>query len=71
MVHALCNAVAAVGKDCLGFQTDNIRMHSLRSRAVMSMYLGKCPIHTIMMIGRWSSNTFLLYIQKKTEQFSH
>eukprot|EP00957_Ditylum_brightwellii_P098518 7504945-Ditylum_brightwellii.AAC.1 len=37
----------------------------------MAMYLGKCPVYTIMMIGRWSSNAFLRYIRKQAEQFSH
>ncbi len=37
----------------------------------MSMYLGECPVYTIMMIGRWSSDAFLLYIWKQVEQFSH
>jgi len=35
----------------------------------MEMYLGKIPIHTIILIGRWSSNSFLCYIQKQVEQF--
>ena len=35
------------------------------------MFLGECPIYTIMMIGRWSSDAFLWYIRKQVEQFSH
>ena len=37
----------------------------------MAMYLGECPVYTIMMIGRWSSDAFLRYIRKQVEQFSH
>ena len=37
----------------------------------MAMYLGKCPVFMIMMIGRWSSDAFLRYIRKQVEQFSH
>jgi hypothetical protein len=28
-------------------------------------------VYTIMMFGRWSSDTFLRYIRKQVEQFSH
>ena len=37
----------------------------------MAIYLGECPVYTIMMIGRWSSDAFLRYIRKQVEQFSH
>ena len=37
----------------------------------MAMNLGECPVYTIMMIGRWSSDAFLRYIRKQVEQFSH
>ncbi|KAL7448034.1 hypothetical protein ACHAWC_000300 [Mediolabrus comicus] len=37
----------------------------------MAMFLGECPVYTIMMIGRWSSDAFLRYIRKQVEQFSH
>ena len=36
----------------------------------MEMCLGEIPVHTIMLIGRWSSDAFLRYIQKQVEQFS-
>mmetsp|Transcript_28039 Transcript_28039/g.58953 ORF Transcript_28039/g.58953 Transcript_28039/m.58953 type:complete len:348 (-) Transcript_28039:199-1242(-) len=71
MVHALRDAAAAVGEARLGFAKEDIGTHSLRSGAAMSMYLGECPVYTIMMIGRWSSDAFLLYIRKQVEQFSH
>ena len=35
------------------------------------MYLGKCPVNTIMLIGQWSSNPFLRYIRKQVMEFSH
>ena len=37
----------------------------------MAMYLGECPVYTIILIGRWSSDAFLRYIRKQVEQFSH
>ncbi|KAL7467158.1 hypothetical protein ACHAXS_007407 [Conticribra weissflogii] len=71
MVHALCDAATAVGEDQLGFDKEEIGTHSIRSGAAMSMYLGECPVYIIMMIGRWSSDAFLLYIRKQVKQFSH
>ena len=37
----------------------------------MDVFLGECPVYTIMLIGRWSSDAFLRYIRKQVEQFSH
>ena len=34
------------------------------------MFLNNVPVYTIMLIGRWSSDAFLLYIRKQVEQFS-
>ncbi len=45
--------------------------HSIRSGVAIAMYLGKCPVYTIMLIGWWSSNAFLHYICKQVMQFSH
>jgi hypothetical protein len=37
----------------------------------MAMYLGKCPVYTVMLIGCWSSDAFLQYIRKQVMEFSH
>jgi hypothetical protein len=37
----------------------------------MAMYLGECPVYTIMLMGRWSSDAFLRYIRKQVLEFSH
>ena len=71
MVAALRDAVRAIREDKLGFKSEQVGTHSQRSVAAMAMYLGECPIYTIMMIGRWSSDAFLRYIRKQVEQFSH
>ena len=67
----LQSAVLSIGEDKLGILANEIGTHSIRLGAAMSMYLGECPVYTIMMIGRWSSDTFLLYIRKQVEHFSH
>jgi len=71
MKIALRAAVTSIGEEILGIKAEEIGTHSIRSGAAMSMYLGECPVYTIMMIGRWSSDAFLLYIRKQVEQFSH
>ena len=71
MVAALRDAVVAIGEDLLGFKKEQVGTHSIRSGAAMAMYLGECPVYTIMLIGRWSSDAFLRYIRKQVEQFSH
>ncbi len=70
-IDALCNAVVAVGEDSLGFKASKIGTHLICSGAAMQMFLGQCLIYTIMLIRLWSSNTFLWYIRKCIEQFSH
>jgi hypothetical protein len=71
LVNALEAAVEAVGRDVINIQAGEIGTHSIRSGAVMAMYLGEVPVYTIMMLGRWSSDAFLRYIRKQVEQFSH
>jgi hypothetical protein len=71
LINALRDAVIAVGEDSLGFKASEVGTHSIRSGAAMQMYLGECPVYTIMLIGRWSSDAFLRYIRKQIEQFSH
>ena len=61
MVSALRDAVCAIGEDKLGFRTEQVGTHSQISGAAMAMYLGDCPVYTIMMIGRWSSDPYLEY----------
>ncbi len=43
--------------------------HFLCMGTAMEIYLAGVPVYTIMLIGRWSSDTFLHYIWKKVKQF--
>ena len=54
-----------------GLTPDNIGLHSIRSSAAMAMYMNQIPTVTIMLLGRWSSNAFLLYIRKTVVEFSN
>jgi hypothetical protein len=59
LIDALRDTIVAVGEDSLGFKGSKIGTHLICFGAAMQMFLGKCPIYTIMLIGFWSSNAFL------------
>ena len=63
-------AATAISINELGFITEDIGLHSLRSGATMAMYLSSIPVFTIMLIGQWSSNAFLQYIRTQVQEFS-
>ena len=70
LLKQLRRATTAIGKDTLGFSAEQIGLHSARSGAAMAMYLSGVPVFTIMLLGRWSSDAFLLYIRKQVQEFS-
>ena len=51
VINALCNVVGAIRETRLGIAKHKIGTHSIRSGAAMAMYLGECPMYTIMLIG--------------------
>jgi hypothetical protein len=71
VVNALRDMVGAIGEARLRIAKQEVGTHSLQSGAAMAMYLGECPVYTIMLIGRWSSDAFLRYIRKQVMGFSH
>ena len=54
----------------LGFTGADVGTHSIRSSLAMALYLSKRPISTIMLLGRWCSDAFLLYIRRQVQEFS-
>jgi hypothetical protein len=66
----LRKVVVEFGESKLGFTKDEVGIHSIRSGGAMAMYLSNIPVYTIMLLGRWSSDAFLLYIRKQVQQFS-
>jgi hypothetical protein len=70
MINALRDSVGGIGEIRLGIKKEDVGTHSIISGVVMAMYLGECPVFMIMLIGRWSSNTFLQYIRKQVIGFS-
>lgn len=63
-------AAASIGEASLGFKTDVIGCHSLRSGSAMAMYLAGVPITTIQLIGRWKSDAFMRYIREQVDCFT-
>ena len=51
VVNALKDVVGAIGEACLGIAKHELGTHSLQSGVAMAMYLGECPVYTIMLIG--------------------
>ena len=71
MTNALRASVVSIGDEVLGIKAKEVGTHSIKLGAAKTMHLGECPVYTIIMIGRWSSDSFLRYIWKQVEQFSH
>ena len=55
-------AVDVIGEGVLGFTSEAIGLHSIRSGGAMSMFLSGVHEIVIKHIGRWSSEAFLEYI---------
>ena len=63
-------AVKIIGPKTLGFGPNEVGTHSIRSGGAMALFLADVSPLTIMMIGRWRSDAFLLYIRKQVQKFS-
>jgi hypothetical protein len=70
LLHRIRLAASLIGSDELGFQPNQIGLHSARSGAAMAMYLGGVPVCSIMLLGRWASDTFMHCIRKQVQEFS-
>jgi hypothetical protein len=55
----LQDTILAIGEDTLHIAVNEIGTIFIRSGVAMAMFLGDCPVFLIMMIGCWSSDTFL------------
>ena len=62
--------VELIGEELLGFQKDDIGLHSIRSGGAMAMFLSGTSVIIIMRVGRWSSEAFLEYIRDQVENFT-
>jgi len=62
--------VATIGKDNLGFEPNEVGIHSIRSSFAMFLYIRQIRTDRIMLQGRWKSDAFLIYLRKQVTEFS-
>ena len=63
-------AVDVIGEGVLGFTSEEVGLHSIRSGGAMSMFLSGVHEIVIKRIGRWSSEAFFEYIREQVDTFS-
>jgi integrase len=64
------NAITALGLASAGFTSRLVSSHSLQAGGAMAMNLNSADRDTIQKQGRWSSDTFLMYIHEQIAAFS-
>jgi hypothetical protein len=64
------SAVSLLGLDKKGFPPASVSSHSLRAGGAMAMHLNGIDRDKIRKQGRWSSDTFLMYIHEQISTFS-
>ena len=69
--HLRSTCTAAGGLATFGFCAADIGTKSLRSGAAMGLFLMNHPVHKIMILGRWSSDAFLVYIRPQVLEWTN
>jgi hypothetical protein len=59
------------GRDEFGFSLMDVRNKSLHSGAVMALFLANHSPAKIMILGRWVSDTFLVYIHPQVLEWTN
>jgi hypothetical protein len=54
-----------------GFTEDELGSRSIRSGAAMAMFLKNHSVEKIMILGRWSSNAFMVYIRPQVLEWTN
>lgn len=67
---AVKSSVSELGLERNGLHRNHVGSHSLRAGGAMAMHLHGIPHNTIKKMGRWSSDTFLMYIHEQISAFS-
>ena len=60
----------AIGFEKLGYKPEEIGTHSIRSGAAMALFLADQNPYRIMILGRWSSDAFLVYIRPQIMEWT-
>ena len=66
----LWSIVVLIGEDFLGFNKDDIWLHSIRAGGAMAIFLSGTPVIIVMRVGIWSIKSFLEYIREQVEYFT-
>lgn len=70
MNKAVRHAVTTLGLARNGLTANLVGSHSLRAGGAMAMYLNGVAHNTIKKMGRWTSDTFLMYIHEQIAALS-
>jgi hypothetical protein len=70
MTNAIRRAVTTLGLARNGLSASLVGSHSLRAGGAMAMYLNGVSHNTIKKMGRWKSDTFLMYIHEQISALS-
>jgi hypothetical protein len=66
----LKRAAGKIGLYNLGYGPGDVSSHSLRAGRAMAMHLNGVDPNTIRKMGRWKSDTFLMYIHEQISAFA-
>jgi hypothetical protein len=58
------------GQDVFGYKSGEVGTHSIRSGAAMALFLAHESVLKIMILGRWSSDAFLVYIRAQVLEWT-
>ena len=70
ITNALKKSVRLLKLEEVGVHASLVSIHSLRSGGATVMHLNGIPDTIIEKMGRWSSDTFLIYMQEQLSIFS-
>ena len=70
ITKAVKKAVTTLQLDKRGLPAERVARHSLRSGGAMALHCAGVSDTTIKKMGRWSSDTFLMYIHEQISAFS-
>ena len=62
--------ISSIDFQSYGLTISRIGLHSLRATAAMALFLGGVSPYVIMLLGCWSSDAFMRYLQKQVKEFN-
>ena len=64
------SSVRSMGHKKLGVSPNDVGTHTVRTSCAMLLYLAQVRTSTIMLLGRWKSDAFLLYLRRQVKEFT-